>query len=71
MTEIANQHDPNTESVVLTGKDLELVACPECGHPAEVEWRDDLESTHGTVEHLKIRCLNRHWFLLPSDMLSR
>jgi hypothetical protein len=71
MTEIANQHDPTTQSVVLTRKDLELVACPECGHPADVEWRDDLDSTDGAVEHLKIRCLNRHWFLLPSDTLSR
>ena len=71
MTEIANQHAPTTENEALTPQDLELVACPECGHPAEVEWRDQLYSTDGAVEHLKIRCLNRHWFLMPSDMLSR
>lgn len=71
MTEITSRHYPTTESVVPTPRDLELVACPECGHPAEVEWRDMLDSTSGGVEHLKIHCLNRHWFLMPSDMLSR
>jgi hypothetical protein len=69
MTEIA---DHNTHPAVRpAAKELELVACPECGHPAEVEWRDGLASTHGTIEHLKIRCVNRHWFLMPAEMLSR
>ena len=68
MTDIA--HQPHTTaSHARTPADLELVACPECGRPAEVEWRDRLDSTHGTVEHLKIRCLDRHWFLMPADML--
>jgi hypothetical protein len=71
MTETANRHHPTTPSEVPTAKEVELVVCPECGHPAEVEWRDELESTSGAVEHLKIRCLNRHWFLMPSYMLSR
>jgi hypothetical protein len=39
--------------------------CPECGELAEVEWRDVLESTDGPVEHAKVRCVRRHWFLLP------
>ncbi len=69
MTQIADQHDPSTNDLTL--RDLDLVACPECGHPAEVEWRDEVHSTEGAVEHLKIRCLNRHWFLMPSDSLLR
>ena len=71
MTEIADRHDHPTRRLVPTPKDLELVACPECGQPAEIEWRDHLGSTHGAVEHLKIRCLDRHWFLMPADMLTR
>lgn len=67
MTQIADQHDPTANS--LTPSDLDLVACPECGQPAEVEWSDEIHSTEGAVEHLKIRCLNRHWFLMPSDSL--
>ena len=38
---------------------------PECGTLAEVEWRAVLESTDGPVEHAKICCVQRHWFLLP------
>lgn len=41
--------------------------CPECGAPAYVEWSFALDSTDGPVEHLKVRCVNRHWYLLPSD----
>jgi hypothetical protein len=46
------------------------VACPECGSHAEIESRTPLLSTDGWVEHLKIRCLHRHWFLLPADRLN-
>ncbi|HEX8518157.1 MAG TPA: hypothetical protein VF667_01025 [Pseudonocardia sp.] len=45
--------------------DLDLVVCPECAAPAEVVDRFALPSTDGPVEHVKIRCLVRHWFLLP------
>lgn len=44
---------------------VDLVTCPECRGPAEVDWRDVLDSTDGPVEHAKIRCVRRHWFLLP------
>ena len=27
--------------------DTEAFACPTCGEPVEVEWRDWLDSTHG------------------------
>ena len=39
--------------------------------PAQVEWRTVLESTDGPVEHARIVCLNRHWFLLPVEWLRR
>ncbi len=50
--------------------DLRLVGCPECGAAAEVEWADEVASTSGPVELVKIRCLERHWFLMPADGLS-
>jgi hypothetical protein len=70
MTEIASRHQRRPESPARPAKDLELVACPECGNPAEIEWRDEVDSTHGAIEHLKIRCVDKHWFLMPADMLS-
>jgi hypothetical protein len=50
--------------------ELDLVACPECGSPAEVEWADVAESTEGPVEHVKIRCLQGHRFLMLSESLA-
>ena len=50
---------------------MDTTFCPECGALAEVQWRDVLESTDGPVEHAKISCLRRHWFLLPVAHLER
>lgn len=47
-----------------------FVDCPECGLPAHVEWRAELASTDGPVEHVKIRCISRHWFFMPADTLT-
>jgi hypothetical protein len=49
---------------------MDFTTCPECGAPAEIEWRAMSDSTDGPVEHAKIRCSNRHWFLLPVASLS-
>ena len=49
---------------------MDTTYCPECGTLAEVEWRAVLESTDGPVEHAKIRCVQRHWFLLPVATLA-
>jgi hypothetical protein len=49
---------------------VDLTACPECGHPAEVEWRAVLESTDGPVEHARVRCVHGHWFFLPVEWLD-
>ena len=47
---------------------LFLLPCPEpdCGVPAEVLYRTVLCSTDGPVEHVKVQCLARHIFLLPT-----
>ena len=49
--------------------ELDLVVCPECAAPAEVLDRFGMSSTAGTLEHVKIQCLMRHWFLLPVTAL--
>ncbi len=49
---------------------MQTTDCPECGAIAEIEWRDVTESTDGPVELAKIRCIQRHWFLLPVASLS-
>jgi hypothetical protein len=51
---------------------MELTSCPECGAPAEVTWRFCEEGTDGPVEHVKIRCVERHWFMgAASTLLAR
>lgn len=50
---------------------LTIVGCPECGQPAEVVDRFVLASTDGPTEHLRLRCLDRHHLLLPTEALSR
>ena len=49
---------------------LILVACPECGVPAEVSDRFTLTSTDGPVEHIALRCAASHYFRMPVEMLS-
>lgn len=53
----------------MTGTDL--TTCPECGRPAEIGWRDVLESTGGPVEHARVTCIDGHWFFLPTSGLER
>ena len=50
--------------------ELELVGCPECDAPAEVVDRFELPSTSGPVEHVKVRCLHRHWFTMAAANLT-
>ena len=49
---------------------MQLTTCPECSAVAEIEWRAVLESTDGPVEHARIQCARRHWFLLPVASLD-
>jgi hypothetical protein len=49
---------------------MDLTTCPECGNLAEIQWRDVLESTDGPIEHAKVVCVARHWFVLPVSSLA-
>lgn len=49
---------------------MDTTTCPQCGALAEVEWRAVVESTDGPVEHAKVVCVQRHWFLLPVASLA-
>jgi hypothetical protein len=48
---------------------LDTTCCPECGALAEIQWRTVMEGTDGPVEHAKVLCAARHWFLLPVEAL--
>jgi hypothetical protein len=50
---------------------MDTTTCPECGAPAEVTDRFALESTDGPVEHVRVQCVRRHWFLLSTASLAR
>lgn len=58
------------ESTGRSGRGLETTTCPQCGAVAEVTERAVLESTEGPVEHARVVCLARHWFLLPTASLT-
>jgi hypothetical protein len=64
------QPDPTEVEVAFEAAMADAVACPECESLAVVEWRSNVSSTGGPVEHLKVRCLNRHWFLMPAEVLD-
>lgn len=49
---------------------LQLTRCPECGATAEITRRIVLASSDGPIEHVRMQCVDRHWFLLPSAMLA-
>lgn len=49
---------------------MHITTCPECGAPAEVQWRAVVGSTAGPTELAKVLCVRRHWFLLPVAMLA-
>lgn len=44
---------------------MNFTSCPDCGSPAEITDQFVLGSTGGPVEHVRISCVRRHWFLLP------
>jgi hypothetical protein len=50
---------------------MDTTTCPECGAPAEVIDRFALESTDGPIEHVRIQCIARHWFLMATASLAR
>jgi hypothetical protein len=50
---------------------MEIENCPEqrCQMPTEVVHRFTLASTAGPVEHVALRCVDRHQFVMPSEAL--
>jgi hypothetical protein len=44
--------------------------CPQCGLVAEVVDRDVWPSTDGPVEHVHVRCVDKHRFVLPTASLA-
>jgi hypothetical protein len=46
-----------------------LVSCPACGLPAEIVDRFTLYGVPHSVELVKIICIARHWFTIPTDTL--
>jgi hypothetical protein len=46
--------------------DFELVACPECGNVGTIEWEFWIDG----VLHVKLHCINRHWFFMPADTIT-
>ena len=48
---------------------MDLVVCPACSQPAEARWSTTLSGTDAPIEHVKVDCLSRHWFLMPTEKL--
>ena len=46
---------------------LDLTVCPECAAPAEIAWTQPDIDPDLAVAY--VRCLFRHWFLMPVDQL--
>jgi hypothetical protein len=49
---------------------VDTLRCPQCDAPAAAEWSAQLDCSGTTITHVKVRCLDRHWFLLPADRLQ-
>ncbi len=49
---------------------MDTTTCPECGAQAQVQRFGVLESTDGPIEHCKVRCVQGHWFLMPTSKLA-
>ncbi len=73
---MATQPEPHRPQHLTAEPDHDLIAieitgCPVCEHPAEILRRFVLESTDGPLEHVKIRCLIGHGFLMPVELLGQ
>ena len=48
-----------------------FTACPDCGEITEISDRFVLASTDGPIEHVRMLCIRRHWFMLAVASLDR
>jgi hypothetical protein len=48
---------------------MEISVCPKCGAPAEIVNDGALPSSQGSIEHVRVWCARRHWFLTARDLL--
>jgi hypothetical protein len=48
---------------------VEIIACPQCGAPAELTRRFWLDSTDSPIRHLQTICVSKHW-LTPGPRRS-
>jgi hypothetical protein len=44
-----------------------LLECPTCGLPAEITDRFTLDGVPTPIEHVKLVCVQGHWYTLPVD----
>ena len=59
---------PDSQTPAQADHDL-LYDCPSCGLPAEITDRFTLNGAPAPVEHVKLVCVQRHWYTLPVDQL--
>jgi len=48
----------------------EPIGCPRCGASARITERFRLGRAAGSVEHLKIGCVNHHWLTSLAETLA-
>jgi hypothetical protein len=49
---------------------IQWTRCPQCDSIAEIVDRDVWPSTDGPVEHVHVRCVRRHRFVMPAVSLA-
>ncbi len=49
---------------------IQWTRCPQCDSIAEIVDRDVWPSTDGPVEHVTVRCVRRHRFVMPVVSLA-
>ena len=54
----------------VTAPCLEFLSCPDCSMIATPQWATCLESTEGPITHVRVTCVQQHWFLMPADTFT-
>jgi hypothetical protein len=55
-----------THQTVAPTDTMQISACPECGLAAESVDAVAVASTSGPVDLVRLVCIQRHWFVVPS-----